>query len=73
MSHLSIPRYSTANRLAEQSADYKRQHGAFAKVPRRLSSQLSSDKSRYQFDQEEQFEEELPLDLDSTDNRYTNV
>lgn len=42
MSHLSIPRYSTANRLAEQVADYKRQYGSLSRVPRRLSSQVDS-------------------------------
>ncbi|CAF1981335.1 unnamed protein product [Rotaria magnacalcarata] len=40
MSHLSIPRYSTANRLAEQTAEYKRQYGSLTKVPRRYSSQV---------------------------------
>ncbi len=41
MSHLSIPRYSTASRLAEQVANYKRQHGSFSKPPRRLSTQIN--------------------------------
>ena len=58
MSYLSIPQYSTANRLAEQTAEYKRQHGAFQKVPRRFSAQLSS--VNYQRDsQDDEFEEEL--------------
>lgn len=40
MSHLSIPNYSTTNRLAEQTAEYKRVHGSLVKVPRRYSSQV---------------------------------
>ena len=61
MSYLSIQQYSTANRLAEQTAEYKRQHGSFQKVPRRLSAQLSS--VNYQRDsQDDEFEEELQDD-----------
>lgn len=40
VSHLSIPQYSTSNRLAEQAAEYKRRYGSLSKVPRRLSSQV---------------------------------
>jgi len=64
MSHLSIPRYSTANRLAEQSAEFKRQHGPFSKVPRRLRSQLSSRRSQTN-DDEDEFEEEIQFELDN--------
>ncbi|CAF1335904.1 unnamed protein product [Rotaria sp. Silwood1] len=54
ISHLSIPRFSTANRLAEQAAEYKRQHGSLSKVPRRLSTQVYykdyGDKNSSEFD-----------------------
>ncbi len=66
VSHLSIPRYSTANRLAEQSAEYKRQHGSFSKVPRRLSSQV--DSGNYNQDYPTEFEEQLQLHVDSFEN-----
>jgi hypothetical protein len=66
VSHLSIPRYSTANRLAEQTAEYKRQHGSFSRVPRRLSSQV--DSGDYSQDYPNDFEEELHLRVDSLDN-----
>jgi hypothetical protein len=57
VSHLSIPRYSTANRLAEQVADYKHQHGSFSRVPRRLSSQISTgDYHPEEYDDEEGFQ-----------------
>jgi len=59
VSHLSIPRYSTANRLAEQIAEYKRRHGSFSKVPRRVSTQLDSE----DYDPIE-FEEELQLHVE---------
>ncbi|CAF2586326.1 unnamed protein product [Rotaria sp. Silwood2] len=56
LSHLSIPRYSTANRLAEQAAEYKRQHGSLSKVPRRVSTQVQSrdygEKLSAEFDDE---------------------
>ncbi len=68
MSYLSIPRYSTANRLAEQVADYKRRHGSFSKVPRRFSSQIDAE----DVDPVE-FEEELQLRVDSLDNRTVNL
>lgn len=43
VSHLSIPQYSVSNRLAEQVNEYKKQHGAYSKVPRRLSVHLVTD------------------------------
>lgn len=66
MSHLSIPRFSTANRIAEQVADYKRQHGPFWRVPRRLSSQV--DAADYTHDALND-DDELQLRVDSSDNR----
>lgn len=66
MSHLSIPRYSIANRLAEQVADYKREHGSFSKVPRRLSTQI--DSGDYNPDDPIEFEEELQLRVDSLED-----
>jgi hypothetical protein len=70
VSHLSIPRFSTANRLAEQTADYKRQHGSFSKVPRRFSTQLSgNNRHKSQEDDTVEFEEELQLRADSLDDR----
>ncbi len=66
MSHLSIPRYSTANRLAEQVADYKRQHGSFSRVPRRISQQL--DSGDYHPDESEE-EEDFQLRVDSLNDR----
>jgi len=71
MSHLSIPRYSTANRLAEQAAEYKRRHGSFSKVPRRLSSQV--DSRDYGQEDPTDFEEELQLRVDSLDNRNVKL
>ena len=71
MSHLSIPRYSTANRLAEQTAEYKRAHGSFSKVPRRLSSQV--DSGGYDDDDPLDFEEELNLRVDSLEKRNVNA
>jgi len=70
MSHLSLPRYSTANRLAEQVADYKRHHGSFSKVPRRLSTHVGS--GDYNPDYPVEFEEELHVRVDSRDNRKVN-
>jgi hypothetical protein len=58
--------HSTANRLAEQTAEYKRQHGSFSRVPRRLSSQV--DSGDYSQDYPTDFEEELHLRVDSLDN-----
>lgn len=62
MSHLSIPRYSTAARLSEQIADYQREHGSSSKVPRRLSSQI--DTGDYPKN-----DMELQLRVDSLDNQ----
>ena len=70
MSHLSIPRYSTANRLAEQVADYKREHGSLSRVPRRFSTQLSSGDYR---SDEVEGEERLQLHGDSFDNRIEKL
>jgi hypothetical protein len=60
VSHLSIPRLSIANRLAERTAEYKRRHGSFSKAPRRVSTQIDS---------EHYIEEEVQLRVDSLDNR----
>ncbi len=68
MSHLSIPQYSTANRLAEQIADYKRRHGSFSEIPRRLSSQIDS-RNYDSIDSEEEFQ----LRVDSLDNRNVKL
>ena len=35
--HMSIPRFSIANRLSEQAAEYKRRNGPLARDPRRAS------------------------------------
>ncbi|CAF0764533.1 unnamed protein product, partial [Didymodactylos carnosus] len=42
LSHLSIPRYSTADRLAEQTIDFKKKYGSHKAAPRRLSAPYSS-------------------------------
>ncbi|CAF1011318.1 unnamed protein product [Rotaria sordida] len=69
ISHLSIPRYSTANRLAEQAAEYKRRYGSLSKVPRRLSTQvLFGD---YDDKHPSEFEDIPRLGRDSVDNRKT--
>ncbi|CAF0970633.1 unnamed protein product [Adineta ricciae] len=65
ISHLSIPRYSIANRLAEQTAEYKRRHGSFSKPPRRVSTQI--DSGHYVEDEPTEYEEELQLRVDSFD------
>ncbi len=67
VSHLSIPRFSIANRLAEQTAEYKRRHGSFSKVPRRVSTQI--DSGHYIEDDPSDLEEEVQLRVDSLDNR----
>ena len=70
MSHLSIPRFSTANRIAEQVADYKRHHGSFSKVPRRLNSQIdSTDYTHNTSDDDDEFQ----LRIDPTDNRKMQI
>ncbi|CAF1160417.1 unnamed protein product [Adineta ricciae] len=65
ISHLSIPRYSITNRLAEQTAEYKRRHGSFSKPPRRVSTQI--DSGHYVEDEPTEYEEELQLRVDSFD------
>jgi hypothetical protein len=71
VSHLSIPRYSTATRLAEQVADYKRQHGSFSRVPRRLSTQI--DSSDYHHLDESEEEEDFQLRVDSLNDRHVKL
>lgn len=71
MSHLSIPQYSTSNRLAEQTAEYKRRHGSFTKVPRRYSTQVHFG-SNYEEDYPGDFDDESRVRSESFTNRNTN-
>ncbi|UJR14116.1 hypothetical protein I4U23_001111 [Adineta vaga] len=63
ISHLSIPRFSIANRLAEQAADYKRRHGSFSKPPRRVSAHI--DSGHYAEDEPTEYEEKIEVLVDS--------
>lgn len=65
VSHLCIPRYTIANRIAEQTAEYKRRHGSFSKQPRRVSTKV--DTGHYVEDEPKEYEEELQLRVDSFD------
>ena len=78
MPHLSIPRFSVANRLTEQAAEYKRHHMG---SNRRQSVPFDSvDSALYQNEsdhddhdedayREENFNDELQLRVDSFDDR----
>ena len=64
VSHMSIPRFSIANRLTEQAAEYKRRNGAQSKAARRQSVPFdTADSGLYQ---NESADDDIPDD-DTTD------
>ncbi|CAF1022306.1 unnamed protein product [Didymodactylos carnosus] len=72
LSHLSIPRYSIAGRLAEQSMEFKKKHGDNTGAPRRLSAPFDSQdymprRSSQMYDQE------LTLVVDSFDEQNVKL
>ena len=77
VAHLSISRYSIANRVTEQVAEYKRRHGSISRDVRRGSVPFDSvDSGLYRDDPEEHFDNdsedygnELQLRVDSFDDR----
>lgn len=63
---MSIPKFSVANRLTEQAAEYKRRNGPLSRAPRRASAPFDSvDSGLYRADSEED-------DLDNDPNYYGN-
>jgi hypothetical protein len=63
---LSIPKFSIANRLTEQAAEYKRRNSASARVPRRTSVPFDSvDSGLYRHDLQDD-------DVDNDPNYYGN-
>lgn len=77
IAHLSISKYSIANRVTEQVAEYKRRHGSISRDVRRGSVPFDSvDSGLYRDDPEEHFDNdsedygnELQLRVDSFDDR----
>ncbi len=66
VSHMSIAKFSIANRLTEQAAEYKRRNGPLARVPRRTSIPFDSvDSGLHRSDLQED-------DLDNDPNDYGN-
>jgi hypothetical protein len=63
---MSIPKFSIANRLTEQAAEYKRRNGPTARMPRRASAPFDSvDSGLYRNDSQED-------DIDNDPNDYGN-
>ena len=79
MPHISIPKFSVANRLTEQAVEYKRRNGPMARVSRRTSVPFDSVDSGLfprdsqaddlEDDLEEDYGNELQLRVDSFDDR----
>lgn len=77
--HMSIPKFSVANRITEQAAEYKRRNGPSSRVPRRASAPFDSvDSALYGNDlQGDEIDDndpnyyghELQLRVDSFDDR----
>ena len=79
---MSIPRFSIANRLTEQAAEFKRRHGSIARAPRRGSAPFDSvDSGLYHADSQEDdmnnelndYGNELQLRVDSFDDRNVKL
>jgi hypothetical protein len=78
---MSIPKFSIANRLTEQAAEYKRRNGPLARVPRRASAPFDSvDSGLYRRDSQEDdvvdddlYGNELQLRVDSFDDRNVKL
>jgi hypothetical protein len=76
---MSIPRFSIANRLSEQAAEYKRRNGPLARDPRRASAPFDSvDSGLYrrgsqEDDMDDDYGNELQLRVDSFDDRNVKL
>lgn len=78
VSHMSIPKFSIANRLTEQAVEYKRRNGPAASDPRRGSAPFDSvDSGLYrpvsQEDDLNDYGNELQLRVDSFDDRNVKL
>lgn len=78
VSHMSIPKFSVANRLTEQAVEYKRRNGPTATDPRRGSAPFDSiDSGLYhpvsQEDDPNDYGNELQLRVDSFDDRNVKL
>jgi hypothetical protein len=82
VSHMSIPKFSIANRLTEQAAEYKRRNDPMARVARRTSVPFDSvDSGLYRQDSQEDdlnndlndYGNELQLRVDSFDDRNVKL
>lgn len=78
---MSIPKFSIANRLTEQAAEYKRRHGPLARVPNRDSAPFDSvDTGLYRRGSQEDavvsddyYGNELQLRVDSFEDRNVKL
>lgn len=79
---MSIPKFSIANRLTEQTMEYKRRNSGGARTARRESVPFDSvDSSLYQRDShdddanvpDDMFNNELQLRVDSFDDRNVKL
>ncbi|CAF0744891.1 unnamed protein product [Adineta steineri] len=81
ISHMSIPKYSIANRVAEQAAENKRRNGSLGRISRRGSAPFDSvDSGLYRRDSQEDdnvgddyYGHELQLRVDSFDDRNVKL
>ncbi|CAF3009667.1 unnamed protein product [Rotaria socialis] len=82
ISHLSIPKYSIANRLTEQAAEYKRRNGPASRAPRRTSAPFdAADSGLYgndshgedTDDDQNDYGNELQLRVDSFEDRNVKI
>ncbi len=82
VSHISIPKFSIANRLTEQAAEYKRRNDPASRLPRRTSVPFDSvDSGLYRHDSQEDnidddpnyYGNELQLRVDSFDDRNVKL
>jgi len=82
ISHMSIPKFSIANRLTEQAAEYKRRNGPSSRDPRRASAPFDSvDSGLYRHDSQDDdidndpndYGNELQLRVDSFDDRNVKL
>lgn len=81
VSHMSIPKFSVANRLTEQAAEYKRRNGPLSRAPRRASAPFDSvDSGLYRPDSSDDinndpdyYGNELQLRVDSFEDRNVKI
>jgi hypothetical protein len=70
VAHMSIPRFSIANRLTEQTAEYKRRHDPLVRGSRRGSAPFDAvDSGLYRNDSQDEEEEEAGI-IDNERNDY---